>query len=337
MSAPSYPGDDAPVELGDPVSGELTEQADMMAASESAATAAPATDWWQKPYSKSSPVGPAKLPRALYFAGNPAGKPRSKDGPDVVAVKRTVSRMGRWPWQAFDDSYSAPFATGDGPNVIDTGVAGVQRQEGIRPTGQLGDDTYQVLRRAIVPPGKPHAGEQAMDATAVRLMEEAAQIAAGPPPATIEDVRDELAAYCRDSLANASRIHYRQQRPMTSLGVAPSQGFTSDCSEHATAAYFWARKVTDVAVPDPNHRGYDGYGYTGTLVSNPTVGSPYQVGDLALYGTSTSNTTHVATCYSPGNASTALWLSHGSEDAPYSVVLGYRSDLVCVVRPALMP
>jgi hypothetical protein len=334
----TYPADEVyPAELGDEASRAQTLDFDEDERSASAATAAPASDWYKRPYTKAEPIGPAKLPRPLYFDGAPSGLPMSAPGPDVVAIKRTLSRLGRWPWQTFDDSYWATFALGSGPNVIDSGVAGLQRQEGIQPTGQFGDQAYQAIRRALVPPGKPHAGEYGMDATAVRLLNEAAQAIADAPAATLDEVRAELAAYCRDSLANAGRIHYEQVRPIGCLGVAPSSGFTTDCSGHATCAYYWPRKVTGVAVPDPNHRGFDGYGYTGTLIDNPPAYPPYEVGDLALYGPSTSSTSHVVTCYVGGSEANALWLSHGSEDAPYSVKLRYRSDLLVVVRPPLMP
>jgi hypothetical protein len=57
--------------------------------------------------------------------------------------------------------------------VIDTGVAGVQRQQDIDDTGWLGKATFNTLRSARVPEGKPHGGEMAMDATAVKLINEA--------------------------------------------------------------------------------------------------------------------------------------------------------------------
>lgn len=324
------------VELGDALSREATLAYDASELEASAAAAAPASDWYKRPYAKADPIGPAELPRPLYFPNNKAGKPASPGGPDVVAYKRTVSRLGRWPWKTFDDLYGQAFGLGASANVIDSGVAGVQRAEGIDDTGYLGAGVYDVLRRAIVPPGLPHAGEYGMDATAIRLLQDAAQRFA-EPVATIEDVRAELEAYCRESLANSPAIHYEQFRPMTHLGVPPAQGFTADCSGHATSAYYWARKATGVAVPDPNHRGYDGYGYTGTLVENPEASPPFKVGDLALYGPSRSSTSHVTTCYRAGGAADSLWCSHGSEDAPYTVDLHYRSDLLVVVRPALMP
>jgi hypothetical protein len=115
------------------------------------------------------------FPRALYSPDAAAqGRQPSVDGPDVVAYKRTVSRAGRWPWQAFDDAYSNGFAHGKaGGNVGDSGVAGVQRQQGIEATGWVGEVTFNTLRSIVVPEGLPHAGEMAMDATAAQLVDQA--------------------------------------------------------------------------------------------------------------------------------------------------------------------
>jgi hypothetical protein len=110
------------------------------------------------------------FPRPLYPpSAAPAYKP-SVDGSDVEAYKRTVSRAGRWVWQAFDQAYSNAFANGKGPNVVDTGVAGVQRQQGIQATGFIGQNTFNLLRSIIVPEGLPNAGQYAMDARSVELI-----------------------------------------------------------------------------------------------------------------------------------------------------------------------
>jgi hypothetical protein len=284
--------------------------------------------WWEKAYPGGPPVGPSALPRPLYFPGNPSGKPPSSDGPDVLAIKRALWRGGRWmgPASRFDDTYSQAFAQGSGPNVVESGVAGFQRQSRIEPdSGQIGDETYQTLRYARIPDGLPNAGEPLFDATAINLLEQAAK----PKPPSSSAIASAIADYCRRTIANEPIWHYRQARPMTTLGVKPEAGGYSDCSEHATAAYFWA------GAPDPNGRGFDGYGYTGTLVNNPRVSSPYKVGDLALYGASTGSTSHVCTCYGAGDAGSSVWCSHGSEGAPVAVALHYRGDLLCVVRPGL--
>lgn len=323
-------------ELGDELSGRLTAEADAVEVEAyAAAVAATAPEWWEVAYAGGPPVGPATMVRPLYFPGNPSGKPPSEPGPDVLAVKRAVWRGGRWegPASRFDQEFSEEFARGVGGDVVETGLAGFQRQMKLEATGQMGDETYQSLRYARVPAGFPHAGEPLFDAHAVELLEEAAE----PKPADPDLVRAAIADYCRRTIANTAEWHYEQYRAMRSLGVKPEAGGTSDCSEHATASYYWAKLETGIAVPDPNHRGFDGYGYTGTLISNPDVLAPYRVGDLALYGSSRSSTSHVCTCYEGGDEGSAKWCSHGSEEGPYSVRLLYRGDLLCVVRPELVP
>lgn len=129
-------------------------------------------------YQHAYPGGPmvkvAGFPRPLYPPDAAAhGKTPSADGPDVVAYKRAVSRAGRWPWKAFDDSYSNGFAHGSSANVVDSGVAGVQRQQKIADTGWLGENTFNILRSIRIPEGLPHAGEMAMDAIATELVNEA--------------------------------------------------------------------------------------------------------------------------------------------------------------------
>jgi hypothetical protein len=227
--------------------------------------------------------------------------------------------------------------------VGDSGVAGVQRQQSIEPSnGWLGERTFNTLRSARVPSG-PHAGEMAMDSVAVGLIEDAWNMYAGkpepaPPQATIDDVRAAITEFCVDSIRCADVWTYEQLRPMDHFGVpATKPHHGDDCSEHATTALYWAKAQTGVAVPDPNHSGWNGYGYTGTLVDNPRCSAPYRVGDMGIYGESTGSTSHVVTCYEPGDASTSEWASNGSDEAPYAVELHYRSDLLCVVRPPLMP
>ena len=143
--------------------------------------------------------------------------------------------------------------------------------------------------------------------------------------------------YCERSEAAKQGIHYSQNRPMTHLGVAPERGFTADCSGFATSAFFWADKYMRARVDDPNGLGYQGFGWTGTLLfynrkRTVPLERLFYVGDMALYGTSLSNTTHVTICRRNGHAEDAVWTSHGSEAGPYPVLLRYRSDLLCVVR-----
>jgi len=296
--------------------------------------------WYEKPY-KGGPMQGPDLPRPLYPPDAAPAYTPSKDGKDVLAWKRAIWRGGRWqgPASGFDDSFSNGFSHGKSGNVGETGIAGFQRQMGIQPTGYIGKQTANAIRSALVPddPSFPHAGEPLLDATAVNLLEEYVQEQKQPPADATDNVRKAITDYCKRSISSEPKIHYQQVRPIACFGVPPENGFTTDCSGHSTCAYYWARKTTGVAVPDPNGNGYNGYGYTGTLVNNPKVSSPYKVGDLGLYGSSMSSTSHVVTCYAAGDANTSKWCSHGSEAAPYSVALYYRSDLLCVVRPKLTP
>jgi hypothetical protein len=125
------------------------------------------------------------FPRPLYPPdAAECGKPVSVDGPDVEAYKRTVSRAGRWPWDAFDDSFSNGFSHGKaGGQVKDSGIAGIQRQQHLDATGWIGEKTFNTLRSIRIPDGLPHAGEPAMDATAAGLINEAyAQFEGSEPP-----------------------------------------------------------------------------------------------------------------------------------------------------------
>jgi len=140
------------------------------------------SEWWQEPYRGKPGVPVPGFPRPLYPPDVPkkSGYQPSSQGPDVEAYKRTVSRLGRWPWQKFDRAYSNAFSHGKPPgNVSESGVAGFQRQQGIGDSGWLGEKTFNALRCALVPDGLPHAGEYGMDALAQNLIAEAWQMFSG--------------------------------------------------------------------------------------------------------------------------------------------------------------
>jgi len=143
------------------------------------------TGWWQQPYRGAPGVKVSGFPRPLYPPdASKYGKKASVDGPDVLAYKRTISRLARWPWQKFDDTYSNSFSHGKtGGNVGDSGVAGFQRQQHIDATGWFGKNTFDTLRCALIPDGKPHAGEYGMDAYAVELVNQAWGMFGGHEPA----------------------------------------------------------------------------------------------------------------------------------------------------------
>lgn len=150
--------------------------------------------------------------------------------------------------------------------------------------------------------------------------------------------RDLIRRYLERCEVARWRIHYSQNRPMTHLGISPGTEFTCDCSGYVTSAFFWAERYTTFPVRDPNGMGYNGYGYTGTLLSHnkkrnvPLSRDYFFVGDMAIFGPSLWNTKHVTICRRNGNAKESIWSSHGREAGPEATRLHYRNDLLVVVR-----
>lgn len=101
---------------------------------------------------------PGKFKRALYPPSHSKGP--VKDGDDVVAVKRAISRAGFFEWKPFDDTYN---------EVTADAVREFQRSVGLDQTGNYGKPTHQALRAQNVPSGKPAAGQDAFDDRAAAL------------------------------------------------------------------------------------------------------------------------------------------------------------------------
>jgi hypothetical protein len=135
------------------------------------------SEWWQQPYEGGKMVDLPGFPRGMYPPdGEARGKTPSSGGADVIAYKRTVARLGRWDWDpdGWDDAYSNVFAHGqEGGDVGGSGIAGVQRQAKLEPTGWVDEQTFNLLRSVKVPAGLPHAGDYAMDAVARQLLVDA--------------------------------------------------------------------------------------------------------------------------------------------------------------------
>src|SRR5262245_19122368 len=148
------------------------------------------SEWWQQPYTGGPMALEAKyFPRPLYPPKAAPAHTLSKPGPDVMAYKRIVCRLGRWePWnpsgwdQDFNDKFSQGRGTG---NVGDSGVRGFQRQMKIQDTGFIGKSTFNTLMSCRVPEGRQSAGEMAADPYSCSLLMQAFEIYGGkvePPP-----------------------------------------------------------------------------------------------------------------------------------------------------------
>lgn len=135
---------------------------------------------------------------------------------------------------------------------------------------------------------------------------------------TAQKQRQAIVAFCRWSIANEPNIHYSQVRPMdhVHVGLTRKLPWYSDCSEHATTAYY------EAGAPDPNGLGYNGQGYTGTLLSHGTTIplSQAKAGDLVVY-TPPGAGHHVCTLLEDGNANggNPMLCSHGRESGPNEV------------------
>lgn len=287
----------------------------------------PTNEWWEKPYTKGPPVGPAKLPRLVYPPdAAKKGKVPSSPGPDILAFKRAGVRAQRWDrkFTELDDSYYNSFAHGASMNVKDSGTAGFQRQEGIEDTGWIGDETYQKMRRALVPIG-PNKGKPLFDPTAVRLLNLAADVFITSP-----GIR-EFYGWLDWLLARATLIGYSQTRPIQPLvdrEEPPRVPTDLDCS----GSPIYVSWMSDLPSPDPN--GYSGFGNTDSLRQR---GSRIDVAEarglaqghvvLAFY----ERPDHVVVVLQNGQ----VW-SHGREEGPEIRDEGifYRSGFAeCRVYP----
>lgn len=285
--------------------------------------------WWDEPYKKGTAVGPATLPRVL----RPPSPGELFQGYDVLAYKRATCRAGRWgEWDPanWDNNYWKVFALGKGTgNVADSGIRGIERQEGLTENGVLDDVLYQKLRRIRVPEG-PHKGEPIFDAVAIDLLQKA--LREYGPGSNERKIRDAITDFCLRAEAAERAWLYSQRRPYQGLGDPPEEPHINDCSSYVCLAYYWARKVTGLKVKDPSGYAYSGYGNTwDDLDGHPRVTSGnYLVGDLGHYDG------HVVICRKPGNAYTSVWSSMGSDFGPDGVQLFYRGDFIKVVRPGFL-
>ena len=75
----------------------------------------------------------------------------------------------------------------------DSGIRGIERQEGIVQDGIINDALYQKLRRILVPEG-PHKGEPIFDSISVRLLNQA--LAEYGPGSEERRVREAITDFC---------------------------------------------------------------------------------------------------------------------------------------------
>src|SRR5919204_3623303 len=114
----------------------------------------------------------------------------------------------------------------------------------------------------------------------------------------VMSVRDAIVAAARWGIRNEARIHYGQVRPMPLTRTLP---LTTDCSGFVTLCYYLA------GAPDPNGLGYDGQGWTGTLLRHLAPTTSLRLGDVVVWGAYPGH--HCALVLEPGDD--PLLCSHG--------------------------
>jgi hypothetical protein len=206
-------------------------------------------------------------------------------GDDVRSHKRALSR-------AMPDAYPPmAFTPLFGPR-FETAVKHFQRDQLIQSTGRIGRETHEALERA-----HKHGSKTAwaFDAKAIGQATAFCHEFSKSPEERVREAIVDTGFYW---YAHKGSIAYSQARPFQ-LENPPGVPSRIDCSGFATACWHAG------GGPDPNGRGFDGLGYTGTLISR---GMPVQhlgdlkPGDLIFYGSTTNSSpafpygspTHVA-------------------------------------------
>jgi hypothetical protein len=184
------------------------------------------SNWWEQPYQGGKMVDVPGFPGPLYPPDAKAqGKAPTVDTPAALALKRVVARLGRWEWnpEAWDDDYSDEFAHGrSGGDVASSGLAGVQRQAKLKPTGWVDQETFNLLRSVKIPEGLPNAGQMAMDGVARKLLAEAWEEAQRAKVPRLADVR------------------------VTPTGGSPHWGGSHDVLEQFVAPFLARLKFTNI-------------------------------------------------------------------------------------------
>lgn len=131
-----------------------------------------------------------------------------------------------------------------------------------------------------------------------------------PDPMRTLTLREKVVLWARWGVQHTAQIHYAETRPYPLHLETP---MTTDCSGFATLCY------KEAGAADPNGLGYNGEGYTGTLLSHAekagkiiTDLSHARPGDLIVYGPGTGE--HVAIIVESGPD--PLTVSHGQESDP---------------------
>jgi cell wall-associated NlpC family hydrolase len=236
-------------------------------------------------------------------------------GEDILAHKRAISRArpDLYEWTNFTDVAGGYFIEA---------VQKWKKSKGLGSTPVLGGRAHEVLERTH---RKDHADQWAFDQIAIKQAQDYYDSVTISPE---DRIRAAGVAAGFFWYAHKWNIPYSMFRPMA-LGKPPYVLPRIDCSGFATNCHYAG------GGKDPNRRGYDHLGYTGTLISNGTrvlKVTMLKPLDLIFYGFSrekpgfrAGDPTHVAV-YVGFRDGAHMILSMGSYPMKY-VRYDYRSDI----------
>lgn len=192
---------------------------------------------------------------------------QGRSGPDVIAHKRAISRARPdfYPWHNF-----SPYA---GEFFMEA-VVRWKKSRGLGRVAKIGQIAHEVLERTHA---KHKPDEWAFDPYAVKIANDYYDKITKTPE---ERVRERIVAAAAYWYSKRWNISYSQYRPF-SLGHVPWYPSRWDCSGFVTACHYAGGAI------DPNGRGYDHLGYTGTLLNRGervASASRLKPGDLIFYG-----------------------------------------------------
>lgn len=207
-------------------------------------------------------------------------------GPDIKAYSRTYRRLG---------IRHRPTTSFFGGHMVDN-TQHFQHSHGLRADGVIGPKTFEKLA-----PHFDRYDKYLLKNTQVK-----------PPP----NPRDLIVGACLAMLRH-SPFPYHEIRPYPAT-FDQLYRTGSDCSGTSTLSYKYAHTAYPGLVSDPNGFGFDGYGYTGTLLNHGTRTTTPRPGDLCFYYPTYS---HVGVYLSSGRV-----FSHGAPGQPHVIGSSYASQ-----------